>query len=315
MKRPATHGEYPVVKPNAPSSEPVHIYEVGPRDGLQNEPRILTVEQKVALIERLVDAGARDIEIGSFVHPRWVPQMADTEAVARTIVRRPGVRYWALVPNVRGMERALTSGVDHVAVFMSASESHSRKNLNRGIDESLAELEQTCRMALEAGARVRAYLSTVFGCPFEGAVDFSRVLDLTARLLEFGAYQVSLGDTIGIGTPRQVAAGCSQAVERFGPCQVALHLHDTQGLALANALVAYDAGMREFDAAVGGMGGCPYAPGAAGNVATEGLLNLFESLGAETSIDIDEVCAVASWLEHTVGVHLPSPYYHYWKSR
>lgn len=294
---------------------PVHIYEVGPRDGLQNEARLLGVEQKIELIERLVDAGARDIELGSFVHPRWVPQMADTDAVARGVAKKQGVRYWALVPNLKGLDRALDAGIEHVAVFVSSSESHNRKNLNRSIEESLVQVAETSARALAAGAQVRAYLSAVFGCPFEGAVDFERVLELTGRLLDFGAEQVSLGDTIGAGTPRQVAKGCAQALERFGPRQVALHLHDTRGLAVANALVAYEVGMRVFDAAVGGMGGCPYAPGAMGNVGTEDLVHLFESIGAATDIDLDRVCEVSAWLEGEVGLTMPSAYYNYWKTR
>lgn len=299
---------------NKSTDLPVHIYEVGPRDGLQNEARLLEVEQKIELIERLVDAGARDIELGSFVHPRWVPQMADTDAVARGVNKKEGVRYWALVPNLKGLERALDAGIEHVAVFVSSSESHNRKNLNRSIEESLAQVEETSARALVEGARVRAYLSAVFGCPFEGAVDFERVLELTGRLLDFGADQVSLGDTIGAGTPRQIAKGCAEALARFGPGRVALHLHDTRGLAVANALVAYDVGMRVFDAAVGGMGGCPYAPGATGNVATEDLVHLFESIGAATQIDLDRVCEVSAWLEEEVGLRMPSAYYQYWKT-
>ncbi|MFU8803196.1 MAG: hydroxymethylglutaryl-CoA lyase [Bradymonadaceae bacterium] len=291
-----------------------HLVEVGPRDGLQNEAMLLSVEQKVELIHRLVDAGVRDIEIGSFVHPRWIPQMADTDEVARRIEKREGVRYWALVPNLKGLERALDAGIEHVAVFMSSSESHNQKNLNRSMAQSLASVQETCGRALDAGAQVRAYLSTVFGCPFEGEVDFSTVLELTAQLLDFGAFQVSLGDTIGIGTPLQVRQGCTLALDRFGTEKIALHLHDTRGLAVANALVAFEVGVRVFDASVGGMGGCPYAPGAAGNLATEDLVNLWESIGAGSSVDLDEICRTSTWLESEVGLDLPSAYLRYWKS-
>ncbi|TXD35314.1 hydroxymethylglutaryl-CoA lyase [Lujinxingia vulgaris] len=293
----------------------IRFFEVGPRDGLQNESRVLSCEDRAAMIEGLVDAGVRDVEIGSFVHPRWVPQMAQTDEVARQIRRVEGVRYWALVPNLKGLERAAAADVQHVAVFMSATEAHNQSNLNRSLDESLAALKRTTEAAVAQGMVVRAYISTVFGCPFEGDVDFERVLEIGEELLANGAEHLSLGDTIGAGTPLQVAEGCAQAVERFGEDRVALHLHDTQGLAVANALLAYQAGVRLFDGAVGGMGGCPYAPGAAGNLASEDLVNLMLSMGARVDADLGGLCEVTDWLSQEVGLNTRSRYYPYWRSQ
>lgn len=287
------------------------IFEVGPRDGLQNEETILAVDQKIALIERLVDAGARDIEIGSFVHPDWVPQMADTDRVARGLERREGVRYWALVPNQTGLQRALDAGVDHIATFMSASETHNQKNLNRSIDESLEELEATLQVARDNGCQTRAYISTVFGCPYEGEVDFERVLDIADHLVASGADVLSLGDTIGAGTPPQIERSCRRALEAFGPERIALHLHDTQGLGLTNAYVAWRVGVRQFDAAVGGTGGCPYAPGAAGNLATEDLVNMFESMQIDTGLALSKIIDTSSWLSETTDIEIASRYWEY----
>ncbi|RAL24953.1 hydroxymethylglutaryl-CoA lyase [Lujinxingia litoralis] len=293
----------------------IRFFEVGPRDGLQNESRVLSCADRVAMIEKLVDAGVRDVEIGSFVHPRWVPQMAQTDEVARQITRREGVRYWALVPNLKGLERAREAGVEHVAVFMSATEAHNQSNLNRSLDESLAALKRTTEAAVSEGMVVRAYISTVFGCPFEGDVDFARVLEIGEELLGNGAEHLSLGDTIGAGTPLQVGQGCARAVQHFGVERVALHLHDTQGLAVASALMAYQAGVRLFDGAVGGMGGCPYAPGAAGNLASEDLVNLLLSMGARVDADLSALCEVTGWLSEEVGLSVRSRYYPYWRSQ
>lgn len=293
----------------------IRFFEVGPRDGLQNESRVLSCEDRVAMIEGLVSAGVRDVEIGSFVHPRWVPQMAQTDEVARQIRRQEGVRYWALVPNLKGLERAAAADVQHVAVFMSATEAHNQSNLNRSLDESLAALKRTTEAAVAQGMVVRAYISTVFGCPFEGDVDFERVLEIGEELLANGAEHLSLGDTIGAGTPLQVAEGCARAVARFGVDRVALHLHDTQGLAVASALLAYQAGVRLFDGAVGGMGGCPYAPGAAGNLASEDLVNLMISMGARVEASLDGLCEVTDWLSQQVGLTTRSRYYPYWRSQ
>ncbi len=292
----------------------IRFFEVGPRDGLQNEATIVDPGDRVTMIEGLVDAGVTDIEIGSFVHPSWVPQMEGTEQVARMLDRRDGVRYWALVPNLKGLKRALAVDIEHVAVFMSATESHNQKNLNRSLDESLEALEETIRQARGEVKAIRAYISTAFGCPFEGKVDFDRVLKIGDRLLDMGADHLSLGDTIGVGSPPAIRQGCRKALDRFGVEKVALHLHDTQGLAVANTLVAYEQGVRLFDGAVGGMGGCPYAPGAAGNVASEDLVNLFEQLGAASGLDIDRLCEVTRWLHEDLGFSMGSRYFAYWRA-
>lgn len=281
------------------------VFEVGPRDGLQNESVILPIAHKVALIEKLVDAGLRDIEIGSFVHPKWVPQMADTAKVALALEKKEGVAYWALVPNALGLERAIDAGLNHIAVFMSSSETHNRKNVNRSIAESLEGLSKVISKATEEGCQVRAYISTVFGCPFEGEVPFDRVIDIAEKLLSFGASQISLGDTIGIGTPVQVKNNCKHIVDHFGSADAfAIHLHDTHGLALTNAFAAYLEGFRNFDSSVGGLGGCPYAPGAPGNLRTEDLLNLLQSIALESGVDISKTEEIARWLESSVGFDL-----------
>ena len=280
------------------------IFEVGPRDGLQNESIILPVSQKVALIEKLVAAGTTNVEIGSFVHPKWVPQMADTEAVARAIKRVDGVKYWGLVPNVRGLERAIEAGMKHVAVFMSSSETHNQKNVNCTIEESFVRIRETTNIALNAGVQVRAYISTVFGCPFEGEVDFDRVLSIGDTLLAMGACQISLGDTTGMGQPLQVGDGAKRALDRWGVDQVALHLHDTRGLGQTNAFAGYLEGVRNFDSSVGGLGGCPYAPGAPGNLSTENLLGLLDSMNVQTGVEMGKIRETSSWLESSIGFSL-----------
>lgn len=288
------------------SDTPLRLFEVGPRDGLQNESAILPVEQRVELIHRLVKAGARDIEIGSFVHPRWVPQMAASDEVAKQIDRVEGVKYWALVPNMRGLERAIECGVDHVALFISSSETHNHKNLNRGISESLAELGEMFETIKAHGMTTRAYISMVFGCPYEGDIDFGRVMDISSTLFDMGADMLSLGDTIGIGKPLQVRRDCKRAIDTFGADRIALHLHDTRGMGVTNAMVAYEAGMRCFDSSVGGIGGCPFAPGAAGNLGTEDLLYLLDSMGVDAKMDVDQVSEIAAWLEDSAHIDIPS---------
>lgn len=284
----------------------VRVFEVGPRDGLQNESAILPVSQRVELIHRLVAAGARDVEIGSFVHPKWIPQLADTEEVARQIERVEGVNYWALVPNVKGLERALASDVKHLAVFISASETHNHKNLNRSVSESLEQLKEVFAASEEHDLTIRAYISMVFGCPYEGEIPFGRVMEMTETLFELGADYISLGDTIGIGTPLQVRHHCGQIIQRFGPERIALHLHDTRGMGVTNAMVALEVGMQCFDSAVGGIGGCPYAPGAAGNLGSEDLVYLLDSLGVRSGLSIEKLSETALWLEEIAGIETPS---------
>lgn len=293
----------------------VRVVEVGPRDGLQNERVAVPTAVKVQMIERLVEAGLRDVEIGSFVHPKWVPQMADTAEVARRIRRVEGVRYWALVPNQRGLEYAINAGLKHIAVFLSSSETHNRKNLNRSIKESLGTVSTVIEQAVAEGLVVRGYISTVFGCPYEGDVPFDRVLDIGQQLLDVGVQQISLGDTTGMGTPLQVREGCRRSVEVFGEEHVALHLHDTRGLGLVNALQALEVGMRTFDSSMGGMGGCPYAPGAAGNLGTEDLLYLLDSLGYHSGVELERVVTISRDLELDHGATLSSKYFRYASAR
>lgn len=293
----------------------VRVFEVGPRDGLQNEQAILPVSQRVELIHKLVEAGSRDIEIGSFVHPKWVPQMAASDEVARQIARHPDVNYWALVPNIRGLERALEADVTHLAFFISASETHNHKNLNRSIGDTLAEIQEMFEAARGHDIVVRAYISMVFGCPYEGEIPFERVLEIGETLRAMGVDIISLGDTIGIGTPPQMMDGGRRAVEAFGVDGVALHLHDTRGLGVTNAMVAYQAGMRLFDSSVGGIGGCPYAPGAAGNLGTEDLIYLMDSMGVETGLEVSEISEIAHWLETQAEITIPSRCTNYLQSQ
>jgi len=295
------------------SEQTVTLFEVGPRDGLQNESAILEVDQKVELIERLVEAGVRDIEVGSFVHPKWVPQMAETDEVVRRLDRSSEVRYWGLVPNQKGLERALEVGLTEIATFMSASETHNQKNVNRSVDESLACLKAAYETAKAEDCTIRAYVSTAFGCPYEGEVDFDRVLDLAETLFEYGADTISFGDTIGVATPLQIRRGSRRAVERFGAERIALHLHDTQGMALTNAFVGYEAGIRTFDASVGATGGCPYAPGAAGNVGTEEMVHLFDDMNATTGVDLEQILDTSSWLDDVTPIDIRSDLYRYRK--
>lgn len=292
----------------------VSIFEVGPRDGLQNERIRLTVDQKLAMVEGLVAAGVRDVEVGSFVHPKWIPQMADTGELVRRLPQVDGVSYWVLVPNMRGLDNALEAGATNIAVFLSSSESHNKKNLNRTIGESLEGIGELAATARDAGCTLRGYVSTVFGCPYEGDVDFGRVLAITDALLELGCAQVSLGDTTGMGTPRHVRECLERALDAHPVEALALHLHDTRGLAVANALVALEVGMRTFDSSVGGMGGCPYAPGAAGNVGTEDIVNMMHTTGYDTGIDLDALLAVSRRLERDFGATLNSAYFRYSKT-
>lgn len=289
----------------------IRVVEVGPRDGLQNERVRVDTAAKIDMVSDLVAAGFKDVEVGSFVHPKWIPQMADTREVFRGLSRSPDVRYWALVPNLIGLGSALAVGVRHVAVFLSSSESHNRSNLNRSIAESLDNVAAVIEAAIEHGAKVRGYVSTAFGCPYEGLVPFDDVMRIAGRLLDLGCIEVSLGDTTGMGEPLAVREGCRRAVEAFGAERVALHLHDTRGLGLVNALQALEVGVRTFDTALGGMGGCPYAPGASGNLGTEDLVYMLHSLGYRTGLDLDRVIEVSRELELEHGATLNSRYFRF----
>jgi hydroxymethylglutaryl-CoA lyase len=284
----------------------ISIHEVGPRDGLQNEAARVSTDDKVAFVDRLSAAGLRAIEVTAFVSPTWLPQMADAGDVFRRISRRPGTRYSALVPNLKGLERAIDAGVTDIALFAASSESFSRRNINQSIADSIAGHRDVAREADRAGLRVRGYLSTAFGCPFEGDVPVDRVIDLTKQLLDCGLFEVAVSDTIGIAHPGQVRSVLSSLTRTIPADRIALHFHDTRGTALANVLAALDFGVRTFDASAGGLGGCPYAPGASGNLATEDLLYLLHGLGYETGVDLAAVMAASQPLEDVIGHPLPS---------
>ncbi|HWA78316.1 MAG TPA: hydroxymethylglutaryl-CoA lyase [Polyangiaceae bacterium] len=283
----------------------VSIYEVSPRDGLQNESAPIPLEGKRELIEALVQAGLTRIELTSFVSPRWVPQLADAEELSRAVRAPEGVTFSALCPNAKGLERALAVGLQEIAVFLSASETHNRKNTNKTIEQSFDAFAEVVPPALQHGMRVRAYVSTVWGCPYEGAVDPARALDIAKRLLELGCYQVSLGDTIGVGTPLQTREIVKLFLAEIAQPKLALHFHDTRGTALANALIGLELGIRDFDASVAGVGGCPYAPGAAGNLATEDLVYMLEGMGVKTGVNLDWLIEAGRVAERVIGRRLP----------
>jgi hydroxymethylglutaryl-CoA lyase len=274
----------------------VTVVEVGPRDGLQNEAATISTADKIAFVDKLSAAGLPVIEVGAFVSPKWVPQMADAEQVFAGITRRPGTRYTALVPNVAGLERAQQAHVDEVAIFAAASETFSLKNINRGIDDSLAIYKDVCDRAAAAGMRVRGYLSTAFGCPYEGEVAAGRVAALCARLVELGVFEVAVSDTIGAATPEDVPRVLEAVLGRLSPAQVALHFHDTRGRALENVRAALPFGIRTFDASAGGLGGCPYAPGAPGNLATGDLIQMFDGMGVETGVSLEALTLATAFV-------------------
>jgi len=289
-----------------PADPEVLLYEVGPRDGLQNEPGVVPTADKVSLVSRLAAAGLREIEITSFVSPKWIPALADADDVACSVPRRPGVRYGALVPNLQGWERFQRAGLDGAAVFVSASETHNRRNVNCSVAESLERFRPVLEAAKGAGVPVRAYVSTACGCPYEGPVAVSAVVKLARELVALGVAQISLGDTIGVGHPAQVRALVHAVAGEAPLARIALHLHDTWGRALANLQAGFEAGVRIFDASLGGLGGCPYAPGASGNVATEDVVDLFERAGVRTGVDLDALVDATAWLERDVlGRRLP----------
>lgn len=343
--------------------ERVQVYEVGPRDGLQNEARVVGTEQKLELISALRKAGLTRIEVSSFVHPTWIPQLSDAEELSRRLEglllearekagdetpkagsvsgagdanekasdpdaeagaasssdsqnsgdsrdsrdSRPPPSLSALVPNPKGLTRALAyPAIDTVAVFLSASETHNKKNVNRSVEESLAGFSEVIPLAKAAGKGVRAYISTVWGCPFEGEVPIEQTLKIARRLFELGADQISLGDTIGVGNPGQTHRICSTFLQEFPASSLALHMHDTWGMALANVLVGLQLGIRTFDSSIGGLGGCPYAPGAAGNLATEDLVYMLHGMGFETGIDWEALINAGLLAQELVGRDLPS---------
>lgn len=269
--------------------EQVRIVEVGPRDGLQNEQGQVRAEDKVALVDALVAAGLKHVEVGSFVSPRWVPQMADSAAVFAAIARAPGVTYAALTPNLQGFEAAIAAGASEVAVFAAASESFSQRNINCSIAQSLQRFEPVLAAAVAHGIKVRGYVSCVLGCPYEGDIAPERVRDVADAMLQMGCYELSLGDTLGIGTPGAARRLIDTVAQRVPRRQLAGHFHDTYGQAVANIYACLLEGVQVFDSSVAGLGGCPYAPGASGNVATEDVLYLLHGLGISTGVDLERV--------------------------
>jgi len=285
--------------------EQVSVYEVSLRDGLQNERATVPLRSKLRLADALVLAGLRRIEITSFVSPKWIPQLADADELAEHAKPPPGVTFSALCPNPRGLERARAAGMQEIAVFLSASETHNRKNVNKTVAETLAAFEETVRPAIGIGMRVRGYVSTVWGCPYEGDVDPKAAIAIAKKLFDMGCYQVSLGDTIGVGTPRRTEAVLQMALAEMPVGAIAMHMHDTRGTALANVLVGLEMGIRDFDASVGGLGGCPYAPGAAGNLATEDLVYMLHGMGVQTGVDLERLVEAGRVAESVVGRPLP----------
>jgi hydroxymethylglutaryl-CoA lyase len=282
------------------------IVEVGPRDGLQNEKVVVSTADKIEFINRLSAAGLPVIEVGAFVSPKWVPQMADTADVFAAITRRTGTRYTALVPNLAGLDRAAQAGISEIAIFAASTETFSRKNINQSIDESLAGYKQVCDRAIAAGMRVRGYLSTAFGCPFEGTVAPERVAAVAERVAALGVFEVSVSDTIGIAHPGQVPRVLEAVLARLPVSKIALHFHDTRGTALANVLASLPFGITTFDASAGGLGGCPYAPGAAGNLATDDLIYMLDGLGIETGVSLTALSSASAFIESKLDHRLPS---------
>ncbi|QHS24425.1 hydroxymethylglutaryl-CoA lyase [Virgibacillus sp. MSP4-1] len=284
----------------------IYLKDVGPRDGLQNEETWIETEDKVTMIDKLAQSGLREIEISSFVHPKWIPALSDAREVARQIQRYPDVNYSALVPNQKGLEHALEADLDGISVFMSASETHNQKNINKTIDETYPVLREVVEVAKQENKVVTGYVSTVFDCPFEGRMEPEQVIPVCEQLLESGADYLSLGDTIGSAVPSQVEALLDELLKWYPEEKLIMHFHDTRGMAMANILTSLNYGITHFDSSVGGLGGCPYAPGAAGNVATEDVLYLLHGLGIETGISMDHLLDTAEFIQSKLGKQLPS---------
>jgi hydroxymethylglutaryl-CoA lyase len=286
----------------------VTVVEVGPRDGLQNEAAPLSIDDRVRFCDRLSAAGLPVVEVGALVSPSWVPQMAGSEEVLRRVEKRPGLRLSVLVPNRKGFDRARAAGAREIAVFTAASETFNRRNTNATIDESFARFAEFLPEARREGLRVRGYVSTCFGCPYEGPVPAERVAEVVRRLVESGCDEVSIGDTIGVAVPTQVSDLVGRLEEAVPVATLAVHFHDTRGTGLANVLAALQAGIAVVDSAAGGLGGCPYAPGASGNLATEDLVYMLRGMGIETGVDLAAVAAASGAISHRLGRPLPSRY-------
>lgn len=283
----------------------VKIVEVGPRDGLQNQSQILSVNTKVALINQLSDCGLTNIEVGSLVSPKLVPQMADSEAVYQGIVINRKIQHMMLVANQQGLNRAIQAGIQHITVFCSATDAFSLNNLNCTVEKSLVTIQSICKQASDLGISVRAYISCVLGCPYQGDVDFGEISKIAAQLYQFGCDEISLGDTIGVGTAGQVKALLQAVSESVPVDRFAVHFHDTFGQALVNILVALQSGVTSIDSSVSGLGGCPFAPGASGNVATEDIIYLLNGLGIETGVDLNKLISTSWFISHALQ-RLPS---------
>jgi len=281
--------------------ERVKIVEVGPRDGLQNEKQSVTTDTKLELIERLGQSGLRVIEATAFVSPKWVPQMGDHSEVMQRLKPRPGISYPVLAPNLKGYEAAVAAGAREVAVFAAASESFSKRNINCSIAESIERFKPVFAAAARDGIKVRGYVSCVVGCPYEGAIAPGPVADVSWQLFDLGSYEVSLGDTIGVGTPASITRMLEAVAKRVPRERLAGHYHDTYGMAAANALASYQFGLRVFDSSISGLGGCPYAKGASGNVATEDVVYLLSGLGAQTGVDLDSLIDTSAWISSQLG--------------
>ncbi|MGP4075213.1 hydroxymethylglutaryl-CoA lyase [Halobacillus sp. K22] len=284
----------------------VTIKEVGPRDGLQNESKEVPTEEKISWINQLSEAGYSYIEFSSFVHPKWIPQLKDAKQVAASINRNPDITYAALVPNMKGLEAALETNVDEVSVFMSASESHNKKNINKSIEETYPVLREVVQEAKGAGKTVRGYLSTVFGCPYEGDIPAAQVINVSKHMLAMGIDELSLGDTIGVANPKQVDETLSEIQKQLSFKNIAMHFHNTRGMALANVLVSLNHGITTFDSSLGGLGGCPYAKGASGNLATEDLVHMLHQMNISTGINEEKLTQAASYIQDKLNKPLAS---------
>ncbi len=284
----------------------VTIVEVGPRDGLQNEANFVPTEKKIELIHCLSETGLRRIEITSFVHPKAIPQLQDSEEIVKRIERKPGIVYSTLVPNEKGLERALAAGVKEIALFVSASETHNQKNVKMSVGESLGGFRNIAEKALAHGIRMRGYVVTAFGCPYEGRVPQEKVEFIVEEYKSLGVHEIALGDTTGMANPVQVRHMIERIIPRLDSTDLAFHFHDTRGTALANILAALQEGITIFDGSVGGLGGCPYAPGASGNVATEDLVNMLDEIGIETGIDLQKLLVCAKYAKEIIQKDLPS---------
>lgn len=299
--------------PRFPKS--VSIREVGPRDGLQNESKFIPTDEKIQWIDHLSNSGLNYIEVTSFVNPTWIPALSDAEYVAKHIKKNPDVSYAALVPNTKGLFRALESGIDEVAVFISASETHNKKNINKTISETEIVLSEVVKESISNKKTIRGYISTVFGCPYEGNIETDQVIRLADSLFEMGINELSLGDTIGIANPVQVKQVLEQLLKRYPADSIAMHFHNTRGTALANALASLEMGISKFDSSLGGLGGCPYAPGASGNLATDDLNYMLTNMGIETNIDPKKLNAAALYIQSKLQKPLDSYSVKYYESQ